>query len=443
MGNPRLVPSLNNKWDTYPMTPDEIHDFPYALKNALSRLDRDFKVRAPDRKLILAFLKHIQANQVSIGRQAKYVDTLHIAAVHIRVPFRRARRKDIEDLITRLADFEFVRRLKDGTETRHHYSAETMADFRKMIKRFQKFVRYGDTDKDTPFPDEVKWLRGTIKVNEERDPLFYTDDEVVALIKAAETMRDKAMISIAGELGPRVGELLLMRVGDVTFDDYGARLTVRKGKTGPRTLRLISSVAYLAEYVSTHPYRNRDPQAPMWLTTSLNHLNQPLSWAAADRRLKQIAKKAGLNKPRAYWYMFRHCSATRNAKYLTDAEMRIMFGWSRESKMPGVYVHLNGGDLEQKYQQVYGAGRPVDPPKPSFSPTICPRCGEKAAPGMLYCPKCATPLDRTERAKMAVQDQNTKNELTELRGLLERYLKDPEQKDPPLTSEANGRGGTS
>ena len=431
MGNPRLIRSLNVKWDQYPMTPDEIHDFPYMLSNGLDRLNRDSKVRVQDRKLILSFLKHIQANQVSIGRQSKYVNTLHIAAAHIRVPFRRAKRRDMEDLMTRLADFEFARRLKDGTVKRFHYSAETMADFRKMVKRFQKFVRYGDTDKETPFPDEVRWLHGTVKANERRDPLYYTDDEVVALIRAAYTVRDKAMISVAGELGPRVGELLLLRVGDVRFDDEGARLSINRGKTGPRTLRLISSATYLSEYVSTHPYRDKDPQAPLWLSTSLNHLNQPLSWVAADRRLKQIARKAGLTKPRAYWYMFRHCSATRNAKYLTDAEMRLMFGWSRESKMPGVYVHLNGGDLEEKYQQVYGSGRPVEPPKPVFAPVICPRCGDKASPGMRFCPKCASPLDEQERAKMAVQDETTMREISELRRLVEKSL------NPPASQEGS------
>jgi class 3 adenylate cyclase len=48
--------------------------------------------------------------------------------------------------------------------------------------------------------------------------------------------------------------------------------------------------------------------------------------------------------------------------------------------------------------QVYGSGKPVEPPRPSFAPTICPRCKEMAAPGMVYCPKCAAPLDQTERA---------------------------------------------
>ena len=112
------------------------------------------------------------------------------------------------------------------------------------------------------------------------------------------------------------------------------------------------------------------------------------------------------------------------------------------SRMPAVYIHLSAADLDQKYQQVYGAGRLVEPPKPTFAPTICPRCQEKASPGMLYCPKCATPLDKTERAKMAVQEQNTKDEVAELRELLAKYLKDPAQTNQSQTREASREGGT-
>jgi hypothetical protein len=113
------------------------------------------------------------------------------------------------------------------------------------------------------------------------------------------------------------------------------------------------------------------------------------------------------------------------------------------SRMPAVYIHLSAADLDQKYQQVYGAGKPVEPPRPSFAPMICPRCQEKAAPGMLYCPKCATPLDKAERAKMVMQEQNTKDEVTELRELLEKYLKDPGQKDGKLVSDpSSGKSQT-
>ena len=183
------------------MTPDDVHDYPYQLRNAERRLERDPRVRSQDKKLIQAFMRQAKAQEVPLGRQAKYVNTLTTVAHHMWVPFRRAKRKDIEDLMTRLADHEFTKRNWDGTESRHHYSAETMADFKIMVKRFMRFVRFGDTDKDTPYPEEVRWLRKTIKASERQEPLYFTDEEVHALIRAADTTRDKALISVAPELG--------------------------------------------------------------------------------------------------------------------------------------------------------------------------------------------------------------------------------------------------
>jgi len=135
------------------MTPDLMHDYEYNLRNALARLGTDARLRAPDRKLILAFLNHLKAQNVSTCRLAKYVNMLHTAYVTLRVPWQRAKRKDIEDLMVKLTDHEIM---STRTKEVRHYSAETMADFHMVVKRFQKFVRYGDTDRDTPYPDEVR-----------------------------------------------------------------------------------------------------------------------------------------------------------------------------------------------------------------------------------------------------------------------------------------------
>jgi len=435
MANPRLrnYPALNVKSDTYRMTPDDIYDYAYNLRNAVEKLQGDTKVRPEDRRLILAFLQHIKAKQVSVGRQAKYVWTLRRMALLMPVPFRRAKRRHIEEMVTRLGDHEITVKGPRGVDvnTGRHYSAATMSDFRMNMKVFMKFVRYGDTDKETPYPDEVKWLKEGVKRNERQEPLYFTDQEAEAMIQAAGKDRDKAFISLGHELGLRVSENLLLRVGDVQFDDFGALVHVRRGKTGSRTVRAIACVRYLADYLEKHSYR-KDPNAPLWLTSSTNHIGEPLSWVGADRMVKEAGKRAGIQKQRMHMYMFRHGSATRNAKYLTDSELKLMYGWTMDSRMPSVYIHLSGGDLDQKYQQVYGSGRPVEPPKPSFAPTVCPRCGDKASPGMRFCPKCATPLDQAERAKAAAEEAQTRQEISELRRLVEKSL------NPQASGEGQG-----
>jgi integrase/recombinase XerD len=411
-------PTLNIEPQNFVMTSDDLYGYGKRLKEVERLIEADEAVRDGDRKLIQSFLRHIKAKNVSVGRQAKYAHMLRRCAQLVSVPFRDARRKDIEELVTKLSDYEFVVE-RNGKPRR--YSPATMSDFRLTIKVFVKFVRYGDTDKETPYPDEVRWLRKDIKLSEKKQVIFYHDGEIEAMIRAADNYRDKAILAVEGELGLRTGELLGLRVGDVAIDDFGALLNVERGKTGPRRLRSIAAVQYLAEYLANHPQRD-DPGAPLWVTRSTSFLGQPLKWVALSRMVRATAKKAGIVKPRAYPYMLRHGSATRNAKHLTDSELKLMYGWSMGSRMPAVYVHLSGGDLDEKYRQVYGTGKPLEPPKPSFAPTVCPRCREMAAPGMLYCPKCAAPLDETERAKMRLQEQTSRNEISELKALLEKYL---------------------
>ena len=136
--------------------------------------------------------------------------------------------------------------------------------------------------------------------------------------------------------------------------------------------------------------------------------------------LKETAKRAGIARPRIFTYMLRHSSATRNAGYLTDSELKLMYGWSISSRMTGTYVPLSGGDLDAKYQEIYGQGKVVT--QPTFTPLICPRCHEKSPVVARYCVKCASPLEPEERANMTVKDEQTREDIAELRRLVEKSL---------------------
>ncbi|MDE1862099.1 MAG: tyrosine-type recombinase/integrase [Thaumarchaeota archaeon] len=386
---------------------DEIYNYEYAMQNAYKRLDES-KISQHDRDIIRKFIYHLSSMGVSKGRLAKYLFHLKNFAEHLGVPIEDARRADIE---------RFVSWLNSSG-----YAPHTASDYILAVKRFYKFVRYGNVDKETPWPDEVRWMHKAIKPNEKRQPEFFTSSEVEMMIKTACTLRDKAMLAVGFEAGLRATELLLLDIGDVTFDDRGARIRVQ-GKTGERIVRLIASVTLLSQYMQTHPLP-ADPISPLWLTQSTNYRNYRVSWTMWNRRLKSLARRAGISK-RVFNHMLRHGSATRNAQFLTDSELKIMYGWTMGSKMPAVYVHLSGKDLDGKLSALY-SGRPVEPPKPEFAPAICPRCSERASPGMLYCPRCASPLDPKEQSRMSIEDQTVREELKRLRGIVERVLGESE-----------------
>lgn len=386
---------------------DEIYNYKYTLQNAYKRLDQS-NISQHDREIIRRFIDHLSSMGVSKGRLAKYLFHLKNFAVHLGTGIEDAKRADIE---------RFVSWLNSSG-----YAPHTASDYILAVKRFYKFVRSGNVDKETPWPDEVRWMHKAIKPNERRQPEFFTSSEVETMIKTAYTLRDKAMLSVGFEAGLRATELLLLDVGDVTFDDRGARIRVQ-GKTGERIVRLIASVALLSQYIQTHSLR-ADPISPLWLTQSTNYRNYRVSWTMWNRRLKHIARQAGISK-RFFNHMLRHGSATRNAQFLTDSELKVMYGWAMGSKMPAVYVHLSGKDLDGKLSALY-SGKPVEPPRPEFAPVICPRCSERASPGMLYCPRCASPLDPREQSRISLEDQTVKEELKRLRAIVERVLGESE-----------------
>ena len=105
------------------------------------------------------------------------------------------------------------------------------------------------------------------------------------LIDAAETLRDKASIAVLYEGGFRIGELLPARVGDVSFNEGGAKLGVA-GKTGPRAVVLVSPAPILG--LSAHPQKD-NPEAPPWFSNG----KKRISYQQMAKRLKPVAVRGG------------------------------------------------------------------------------------------------------------------------------------------------------
>ncbi|MGC9209215.1 MAG: tyrosine-type recombinase/integrase [Nitrososphaeria archaeon] len=251
-------------------------------------------------------------------------------------------------------------------------------------------------------------------------PEVLTEDEVQAMIDKAPKLRDKAFIAVLYEGGFRIGEILPATLGDLQFDENGARLRVH-GKTGGRTVRLITSAPLLARWVDEHPYKD-NPEAPIWISLTKNFQKklQPMKYHYVTQMLKETAKKAGIKK-RIYPHIFRHSAATRDARYLTESELKLKYGWAGGSNMAEVYVHLSGADLDNKLLAIY-AGRPVETIRPKFAPIICPKCGQENTPGQRYCGRCGTPLSAQELVRGTVEIEELKKEISELKELLRGAL---------------------
>jgi len=57
--------------------------------------------------------------------------------------------------------------------------------------------------------------------------------------------------------------------------------------------------------------------------------------------------------------MFRHSQASRLANDITEAQMNEYFGWMQGSKMPTVYVHMSGRNVDQRLLEIKGVKTPA------------------------------------------------------------------------------------
>ena len=348
----------------------DIHDFRGRLAAAERRLHNPLSER--NRGLILEFERKLMSEGLSAVRVEKYVETLKKIAEMLGKDFDAATKDDIEDLVLKIE--------------RSAYSPWTKHDYKVVLKRFYKWLKGGGEE----YPEEVKWIKTTLKAKDGLLPEdLLTEEEVMKLVEACSNPRDKAFILTLYESGARIGEVGSMRIRDVSFEESYARLML-KGKTGSRRVIVVVATPYLQSWIQNHPLKN-DPDAPLWVNLGTVNRFKAMSYPALIKILKVAAERAGLSK-KVHPHKLRHSRATFLASKLTEAQMNQVFGWKQGSEMPSIYVHLSGRDLDDAILGVYGLKK-VEEKEPKLKPKICPRCNASNAFDARFCMRCGLALD--------------------------------------------------
>ncbi len=144
---------------------------------------------------------------------------------------------------------------------------------------------------------------------EARQPKSLANRDLRRFLRAVDAggnPRDIAMVALLAGAGLRVGELLALKVGDITLGERSGQVVIRRGKhRGYRTVPLTASVRKaLAAWLEALPQAD-DPDAPLWLGQ-----RGPLTdRSAVNRMLAKYARRAGV-KPFGP-HVLRHTFATR------------------------------------------------------------------------------------------------------------------------------------
>ena len=211
--------------------------------------------------------------------------------------------------------------------------------------------------------------------------------------------------------------LLNLKIKNITFDTYGAKITV-SGKTGMRRIIIIFSVPYLQDWLNKHSQKD-DIESYVFVKRT-NEKTEVFSYNRVRAILKDLARKANIKK-KVNPHNFRHSRATYLANHLTEAQLKSYFGWTQASKMAATYVHLSGRDVDSAVLKVYGIKNNEDEKEESkLIPIECIRCKQINEPTNRFCKRCGLTLDEKTRSEV-IQEEMKRNQADDL---MEELVKD-------------------
>ncbi|VVB59683.1 Tyrosine recombinase XerA [uncultured archaeon] len=346
----------------------------YNIEKRKKKISQNQKILKINRKHIMDFIENQGASGNKKARQVKYLSILGQIGAWINYNFEVATKKDIEKLCSKINGSQMA------DWTKH--------DYLLTIKVFYRFIR--DTDE---YPPEVKWIRvKKPKRNHKLPRDLITMEEVKELVNHANNLRDRCFVLLLYESGARISEIIDLKIRDVEFDKYGARVTLPDyEKTGARKIRIIASAPAISNWMFGHP-RKDDRNAPLFCGIGTKNHGQPLDYRTPYDILKELGKKAGIDKPMNPHH-FRHSRATELAKHLTEAQLCAYLGWAPGSREASTYVHLSGRDMYKAILALHGYRDEEEEKKEKFSPIECPRCHTKNDAGARFCSQCSLLLD--------------------------------------------------
>lgn len=347
------------------------------------------------------FDKFNQANGLSPATRSNNLIHLKSFCNVVSKPFKKVKKKEIRDFL--------AKRSKEIEEGSLNQAKITLKKFYKWLNGKEKY------------PPKVNWISTTQKNNNGKlkSEDLISREELEKMVSVCDSCRDKALVYLLYETGCRRSEFLNLDVGDVSFDEYGAKVQIKKSKTEPRNVRILgSAVISLKKWLNQHKDKNKD-DAPLFYSFSPKNYGERLKCFGL---LKRIAKRAGIKK-KIYPHLFRHSKATELAKKgYNEMVIRKFFGWAKNSNMTAIYVNLSK-DLDEVFLKHEGIidedGQKKE--KKLSEPVICPNCNTKNLPSNLYCDECGEKLEGDieiketigKLMKLMLKDKKIKNRLEE------------------------------
>jgi integrase len=358
----------------------DIHGFDHQFDLALRHL-RQSAIGEQNKQLIEQFSNACLLRQVcGKVRLIRAIGALALLAGDLGKDFDQATREDLERLVTGL-----LRR-------QPAYSNETVATYKRILRRFMTFVLNPKEFPHAAVPPCASWISSHLRKRDrpviKRGDLL-TPPEIDLLLRQATNERDRAFIAVLWEAGPRVAEIGNMQVKHVTRNPSGYTIDIT-GKTGTRSPLIISSAPHLAAWLAVHP-DHANPEAPLWVQ---RHGHEQIGYRTINKFLHVLFRRTGITKP-SHPHIFRHSRVTYVLAngIMNEQQAKLYFGWAADSDMPGsTYAHLIDTDVNNAILRENNLA-PHQQAQKELQPVACGICQELNPPRSDYCQRCRAVLN--------------------------------------------------
>ncbi len=366
-----------------------------AVKTMRDRLqDEHYDISEADRQLLLDLSDTIQ-----LMGPSEYSDHRHEFLLRRGLILA----KQVGGLADAVDDRDAAEDIVQWINTEQTSSPETNKDYRVAFRSIAKIVTEGDE-----YPNAVEWVPGGYPENYDPAPdpsdMLGWDEDIQPMLDASLNSRDRALVALAWDLGPRPGELFDLTPGDIVDHDYGLQVTL-DGKNGRRSPVLVPSVPYVRRWLDDHPGGDSDP---LWCKLSTP---ESISNNRIRDALKDVSDRADVTKP-VTPTNFRKSSASYLASQgVSQAHLEEHHGWVRGSDIAARYIAVFDDANEREIARAHGLDVEADEPD-DIGPIICPRCEQKTPREKDACVWCDQALSQTAVEKIEEQRQTAMRDMT-------------------------------
>lgn len=371
----------------------------YSKTALLAALDEG-KITSDDASLLREFINEISVN-MSPGRKYKYYHTLISWRTFVG-PFRENQADDLFDGIELLNMYR--------QENGKYYSLNTKIDYIRFLKRFYMWLRENE---NSTIPEKKlmkirppKGDRMTVTAEQ-----LILEEEVLQMIQACWTSRDRAIIALLWESGCRIGEIGKLRWEQVQFNSWNVTINTAEKTGNPRYIPCVMALPYVAAWMNDYPLT---PSGRNHVFLSINK-NKPMQYRGLQKKILTIAEKAGVER-KIYPHLFRHSRITDLIKKnYNESVIKLMCWGNLSTKQYETYCHLTNHDITEEIAKREGIITDENQEKSPLEARQCPQCFTINGPTSRVCSTCGLTLTKEARAER-------ENIITSLKSLTKEQL---------------------